>query len=173
MEQQASSSDSHKIVALTPDDLPGFFDLMSEYAVSLGGSGGSPQLSNTMDGLRQALFDDPPQFEAIMALQDDQPAGLVCWSEAYHIMTGRKTMDIKHLYIRSSARQQSLALSMLSHILKLAEARDYWRVEGEVGGWNTPVQMLFSLLNAERLDHIRFRLQGPGAFLRNRRAEGR
>jgi hypothetical protein len=106
------------------------------------------------------------QFEAVMAYQDGQPAGLVCWSEAYHIMTGRKTMDIKHLYVRSSARQQSLALSLLSYILKLAETRDYWRVEGEVGGWNKPVQMLFSLLNAERLDHIRFRIVGPPAFSR-------
>jgi GNAT superfamily N-acetyltransferase len=139
---------------------------MNEYAAWLGDSNGKPRFVNTLEGLRQALFDDPCQFEAFMAYLEDEPAGLLCWSTEYHVMSGQSTMEIKHLYLRPSARQQSAALSLLRHVLALADSRGYWRVEGLVGGWNKPVRELFSLLNAQQLDHIRFRIVEPPAFSR-------
>jgi hypothetical protein len=167
MQETVSPNEKHQIVPVTPEELPAFCDLMREYATWLGDSGGKPRFMNTLEGLRKALFeDDPPLFEAIMAYYDGQPAGLICWSAAYHIMSGETTMEIKHLYLRQSVRQQSLALSLMSYVLKLADSRGYWRVEGEVGGWNKPVQTLFSLLNAQRIDHIRFRITGQPAFTR-------
>jgi GNAT superfamily N-acetyltransferase len=168
MEKPSNSNQAHLIAPVAPENLETFVQLLAEYS-AVPGRGLTPTspLLNSTEGLSRALFQVPPRFQAVLAFNEGEPAGLVCWSEAYHIMSGRGTMEIKHLYIRPSARGQTLGVSLLSYMLRLAKARDYWRVEGEVGGWNNQTQLLFAMLNAEKLDQIRFRLEDPGSFLRH------
>ena len=167
MDKPTYSNAGMTLAPVTPADLQSFVELLSEYSEMPGrGRSARSSLSTTPEDLSRAMFGDPPRLEAVLARIEGEPAGLACWSESYHVMSGRLTMDIKHFYVRAGHRRQPLAVSLLLYMLRLAHKRGYWRVEGEVGGWNKPAQRLYALLKAEKLDHIRYRLQDPGRFVR-------
>jgi GNAT superfamily N-acetyltransferase len=150
------------IAVVTEGDLPDFMELITEYAEFMAKSGVGAGFVNTLESVRQALFSVPPRLEAIVARRQGRPAGLVCWSETYHLMNGRITMAAKHLYLRREHRGGLLAMLLLTYLLNLAVERGYWRVEGVVDTWNKPVYDLYMTFKARKLDDIIFRFEDLG-----------
>ena len=150
------------ITPVTEEELPVFLELLAEYAQSLDESGGQPSFLNDEANLRGALLGDRPPLEAVIARYGDTPAGLACWSESYHVMSGRLTMEIKHIYVRREHRRLPVALMLARHLGGIANEKGYWRVEGRVNGWNKPVQTMYTMLKARKLDQAIYRIENPG-----------
>ena len=147
-EAPSYASGGLRIDPVTPDQIPLFFELLGELVEVLDMT---DVYTLTEEGLRAAMFQDPPRVEAIIVHFDDEPAGIATWSEYIHLVSGKMVMSFEYMYVRPQLRSHWITASMLIYLLLLAKQRDYFRVEGAVHEWNTETAEFYKRLGAERL----------------------
>jgi GNAT superfamily N-acetyltransferase len=93
-------------------------------------------------------------FEAILAEEDGEPAGLALFFPVYSTWRGR-AMHLEDLFVRPRFRGLGIGKALLTKVAALAVEREcvilYWHVLD----WNTPAIDFYKTLGAEPLEEWR------------------
>jgi GNAT superfamily N-acetyltransferase len=121
----------------------------------------SDQVVATEDSIRETMFGDVPQAEAVIAYADDEPVGLAIWFHNYSTFLASKGLYLEDLFVLPEWRGQGIGKALLVHLAGIAVERGCRRMEWSVLNWNTPAIGFYKSLGARPMDEWTvFRLTG-------------
>ena len=142
----------------TADDVPrllAFIHGMAEYEHL------EDQVTATEETLLASLFGDPPAAEALLAFEDDNPAGFAVYFHTYSTFLARRSMYLEDIYVSPEYRRRGLGTLLLRRVAAIAVERDCGRFEWIALDWNTDAHRFYEGLGAEMLPEWRvFRVHG-------------
>lgn len=103
----------------------------------------------TEDLLRESLFGARPVAEAILAWQDDQPAGFAVFYLNYSTFLGRPGIYLEDIFVKPEFRGKGIGRSLLTHLTRLAMERGCRRLEWSVLDWNETAIRFYESLGAK------------------------
>jgi GNAT superfamily N-acetyltransferase len=138
------------IRAATVSDLPQilrFIRALADYEKLL------PEVEATEERLRATLFPDTgrPAAECLLAFCDDQPAGFAIFFTNYSTFLARPGLYLEDLFVDPTLRGRGVGKALLLHLARLANQRNYGRMEWTVLDWNEPAIAFYEALGARRL----------------------
>ena len=102
----------------------------------------------TEELLREFLFGARPVAEAILAWDDDQPAGFAVFYHNYSTFLGRPGIYLEDLFVKPEFRGKGIGRVLLAYIARLAMERGCQRLEWSVLNWNEPAIGFYKSLGA-------------------------
>jgi GNAT superfamily N-acetyltransferase len=119
--------------------------------------------------LRRHGFGQGPQFEAILAFIDDEPAGVALFHARFSTWVGRPCMYLEDLYVCEHARGRGVGRRLMARLAAVAVERGWGRIDFQVLDWN-PARRFYERLG---LGHVGawLRYGGDEAALRRLAAE--
>ena len=154
-----------KIRPATADDVPillAFIHGMAEYEQL------ADQVTATEETLRMSLFGDPPAAEALLAFEDDNPAGFAVYFHTYSTFLARRSMYLEDIYVSPRYRRRGLGTLLLRRMAAIAVERDCGRFEWIALDWNTDAHRFYEgsgcgdVARVARLPHPRRCPEAPG-----------
>lgn len=111
--------------------------------------------------IRDSLFGDKPEAEAVLGFIDEQPAGFALYYENYSTFVGRKGIYLEDLFVKPEFRGHGLGRRLLARVAAIAEQRECTRLTWQVLDWNEPARQFYFSLGANHLDDWQtFRVTG-------------
>ncbi len=86
--------------------------------------------------LREALFGNRPMGEAVLAIVDDQAAGLAVYYATFSTFTGRGGLFLEDLFVEPKFRGQGIGKRLLAHVGAIGVERGCRRMEWIALKWN-------------------------------------
>ncbi|HLY45344.1 MAG TPA: GNAT family N-acetyltransferase [Stellaceae bacterium] len=119
----------------------------------------------TEEDLRRYGFGAEPQFEAILAFLDGEPAGVALFHPRFSTWLGRPCLYLEDLYVTEAARGQGVGRRLMARLAAIAVARQWGRIDFHVLEWN-PARRFYERLG---LGHVGdwLRYGGDEAALRS------
>ena len=115
----------------------------------------------TESDVRDTLFGSTRRAEVVLAMEDNVPVGFALFFHNYSTFLCRQGLYVEDLYVRPAFRGRGYGRSLLSHLARLARARQCGRMEWAVIGWNAAAIGFYESLGARSVDGWRlFRLTG-------------
>jgi GNAT superfamily N-acetyltransferase len=123
------------------------------------------------EDLRRHGFGADPQFEAILAFLDGEPAGVALFHARFSTWLGRPCLYLEDLYVTEAARGQGVGRRLMARLARIAVERQWGRIDFNVLEWN-PARRFYERLG---LGHVGewLRYGGDEAALRRLAAEDR
>jgi GNAT superfamily N-acetyltransferase len=123
------------------------------------------------EDLRRHGFGADPQFEAILAFLDGEPAGVALFHARFSTWLGRPCLYLEDLYVTEAARGQGVGRRLMARLARIAVERQWGRIDFNVLEWN-PARRFYERLG---LGHVGewLRYGGDEASLRRLAAEDR
>lgn len=90
----------------------------------------------TEEDLRRHGFGPEPQFEAILAFLDDEPAGAALFHARFSTWLGRPCMHLEDLYVSEAARGRGVGRRLMARLAAIAIERGWGRIDFHVLDWN-------------------------------------
>ena len=90
------------------------------------------------------------QFEAILALVDDEPAGMALFHSRFSTWLGRPGMYLEDLYVVEEARGLGVGRRLMARLAAIAVERSWGRIDFQVLDWN-PARNFYHRLGMEHL----------------------
>ena len=119
----------------------------------------------------ESLFGARPAAEVVLAFEGNQPVGLAIFFENFSTFLGKRGIYLEDIFVTPEARGRGCGRALLSHIGRIATARDCGRIEWAVLDWNDPAIEFYRKLGAVPMEEWTvFRLTGDGI---RQLAEGR
>jgi GNAT superfamily N-acetyltransferase len=81
-------------------------------------------------------FGPDPQFEAILAFVDGEPAGLALFHSRFSTWLGRPGMYLEDLYVTEAARGLGVGRRLMARLAAIAVERGWGRIDFQVLDWN-------------------------------------
>jgi GNAT superfamily N-acetyltransferase len=81
-------------------------------------------------------FGPDPQFEAILAFVDDEPAGLALFHSRFSTWLGQPGMYLEDLYVAEEARGLGVGRRLMARLAAIAVERGWGRIDFQVLDWN-------------------------------------
>ena len=117
-------------------------------------------LATEADLLRDG-FGPTPRFWALIAEQDNQPAGFALYFTSYSTWRGHHGIRLEDLYVTPTLRGQGIGKALLARLAQIAVEQGCPRLEWDVLDWNAPAIAVYERLGASILTDWRImRLQG-------------
>lgn len=121
----------------------------------------SHQVVSTPDSIRDSLFGESANVEAIVAEIDQQPVGFALFFHNYSTFLGRSGLYLEDVYVRPEYRKQGIGKALLRELAGIAAKRGCGRFEWAVLDWNDNAIEFYEGLGATvlpdwrivRLDH--------------------
>jgi GNAT superfamily N-acetyltransferase len=111
--------------------------------------------------LRQHLFGPDPVAESLVAEVDGRIAGYAIFFRTFSTFLARPGLYLEDIYVKPQLRRRGLGKGMLLEICRIAQRREYGRVEWAVLKWNSPSIAFYQSLGAVPLEEWRtYRLAG-------------
>jgi GNAT superfamily N-acetyltransferase len=104
----------------------------------------------TEEDLRRHGFGPHPQFEAILAFLDGEPAGIALFHPRFSTWLGRPGLYLEDLYVVEAARGQGVGRRLMARLARVAVERGWGRVDFHVLDWN-PARVFYHRLGMENL----------------------
>jgi GNAT superfamily N-acetyltransferase len=95
-------------------------------------------------------FGPDPQFEAILAFVDGEPAGLALFHSRFSTWLGRPGMYLEDLYVTEAARGLGVGRQLMARLAAIAVERGWGRIDFHVLDWN-PARGFYHRLGMEHL----------------------
>jgi GNAT superfamily N-acetyltransferase len=105
----------------------------------------------TEEILRVSLF-ERRAAEVVIAYAGDEPAGFAVYYRTFSTFLGVPGMYLEDLFVIPRFRRQGLGHQLLTHLARVAEERDYGRIEWSVLDWNEPAIGFYKSLDAKPMD---------------------
>jgi GNAT superfamily N-acetyltransferase len=123
------------------------------------------------EDLRRHGFGADPQFEAILAFLDGEPAGVALFHARFSTWLGRPCLYLEDLYVTEAARGQGVGRRLMARLARIAVERQWGRIDFNVLEWN-PARRFYERLG---LGHVGewLRYGGDEVSLRRLAAEDR
>jgi GNAT superfamily N-acetyltransferase len=119
--------------------------------------------------LRRHGFGPKPQFEAILAFIDREPAGVALFHSRFSTWVGRPCLYLEDLYVREHARGCGVGRRLMARLAAIAVERGWGRIDFQVLDWN-PARRFYERLGLAHVgDWLRY--GGDEAALRRLAAE--
>lgn len=150
----------------TADDIPLLLRFIRELAVF---ERAPDAVVATEDDLRRYGFGPEPQFEAILAFLDGDPAGVALFHTRFSTWLGRPGLYLEDLYVAEAARGHGVGRRLMVRLAAIAVGRGWARIDFQVLEWN-PARRFYERLG---LGHVGdwLRYGGDEAALRRLAAE--
>ena len=100
--------------------------------------------------LRHHGFGQEPQFEAILAFVDGEPAGVALFHARFSTWVGRPCMYLEDLYVCEHARGRRVGRRLMARLAAIAVERGWGRIDFQVLDWN-PARRFYERLG---LGHV-------------------
>ena len=95
-------------------------------------------------------FGPDPQFEALLAFVDREPAGMAVFHSRFSTWLGRPGIYLEDLYVVEAARGQGIGRRLMARLAAVAIERGWGRVDFHVLDWN-PAREFYHRLGIEHL----------------------
>jgi len=86
--------------------------------------------------LRRHGFGPQPQFEAILAFLDGEPAGAALFHTRFSTWLGRPGLYLEDLYVTETARGHGVGRRLMARLAAIAVERGWGRIDFHVLDWN-------------------------------------
>jgi GNAT superfamily N-acetyltransferase len=123
----------------------------------------------TEEDLRRHGFGPEPQFEAILAFLDGEPAGVALFHSRFSTWLGRPGMYLEDLFVTEKARGQGVGRRLMTRLAAIAMGRGWGRIDFHVLDWN-PARRFYRRLGMDHLGEW-LRYGGDEAALKQLAAE--
>ncbi len=115
----------------------------------------------TEESIKDILFGDGVNAEALVAEYDDTPVGFALFFHNFSTFLGKRGIYIEDLFVKPDFRRKGVGRALLMHIVRIAKERKCGRVEWCVLDWNEPAIKFYKGIGAKPLDEWTiFRLSG-------------
>lgn len=104
----------------------------------------------TEDDLRRYGFGPDPQFEAILAFLDGEPAGCALFHTRFSTWLGRPCMYLEDLFVGERARGRGVGRRLMARLAAITVERGWGRIDFQVLDWN-PARDFYQRLGMTRL----------------------
>jgi len=96
----------------------------------------SNEVVATEASLRASLFGRASSAEVVIARVDAEAVGFAVWFHNYSTFLGRRGLYLEDLFVRPEWRGCGVGRALLSHLARVAVARECGRMEWSVLNWN-------------------------------------
>jgi len=131
----------------TADDVPLLLRLVRELAVF---ERAPDAVVATEDDLRRHGFGPQPQFEAILAFLDGEPAGVALFHARFSTWLGRPGLYLEDLFVTEAARGRGVGRRLMARLAATAVERGWGRIDFHVLDWN-PARRFYERLGVQDL----------------------
>jgi GNAT superfamily N-acetyltransferase len=137
----------------TADDAGLLLQLIRELAVYERAPGA---VVATEDDLIRQGFGPQPQFEAILAFLDGEPAGAAVFHTRFSTWLGRPGVYLEDLFVTEAARGKGVGRRLMARLAAIAVERGWERIDFQVLDWN-PARGFYHRLGMKPLgDWLRY-----------------
>ena len=106
------------------------------------------EVEATEETLAHSLFSAEPYAKAIIGEFEGQPVGYALFFTNFSTFTGRPGIYLEDLYVSPNMRGKGFGKSLLAYLAKLAQEKNYTRVEWSVLDWNEPSIQFYRSIGA-------------------------
>jgi GNAT superfamily N-acetyltransferase len=110
-------------------------------------------------------FGPDPQFEALLAFLDREPAGIAVFHNRFSTWLGRPGLYLEDLYVVEAARGQGIGRRLMARLAAVAVERGWGRIDFHVLDWN-PARDFYHRRGIEHLGEWLRYGAGEAALLR-------
>ena len=110
------------------------------------------EVEATEETLAHSLFSAEPCAKAIIGEFEGQPVGYALFFTNFSTFTGRPGIYLEDLYVSPNMRGKGFGKSLLAYLAKLAQEKNYTRVEWSVLDWNEPSIQFYRSIGAIPMD---------------------
>ncbi|MDD4363897.1 MAG: GNAT family N-acetyltransferase [Atribacterota bacterium] len=129
-------------------DVPVILSLIKELAVY---EKLSDKVVTDEEAIRKTLFGEKTYAEALLAIWEGHPAGMVIFFHNYSTFLGKPGFYIEDLYVKEQFRGLGIGKELLLKCVQIARERDCGRMEWLVLDWN-PARKFYEKLGAYPLE---------------------
>ena len=122
-------------------------------------------LATEADLLRDG-FGPTPRFWALIAEQDNQPAGFALYFTSYSTWRGHHGVRLEDLYVTPTLRGKGIGKALLAHLARIAVDEGCPRLEWDVLDWNAPAIAVYERIGAHILTEWRIMRLSDDALAR-------
>ena len=108
----------------------------------------SDEVVATEELLQRTLFGQRRTAEVAIGYFNGDPVGFVLFFHNFSTFLGRSGIYIEDLFVDESCRRRGFGRALLTHVAKLAAARECGRLEWSVLDWNEPAVNFYKKLGA-------------------------
>lgn len=121
------------------------------------------EVEATEEKLLATLFGSRPAAECVIARSDDgSAAGFAIFFTNYSTFLAQPGLYLEDLFVRPEFRGQGVGLALLTYLARLANERNYGRMEWSVLDWNERAIAFYESFGARRMREWQIcRLTGP------------
>jgi len=101
--------------------------------------------------LKRHGFGDKPQFEALIAELDGEPAGMALFHTRFSTWLGKPTLYLEDIFVSEAARDHGVGRRLMARLATIALERGWGRVDFHVLDWN-PARGFYQKLGFEHLE---------------------
>lgn len=112
------------------------------------------QVTITEEDLRRDGFGDNPQFRALIAEWDGQPAAYALFFDYYSTWVGRG-LYLEDLFVRETFRGRGIGTALLARVARIAIEQHCLGMHWEVLNWNTKAIEMYREIGATFPDQWR------------------
>jgi GNAT superfamily N-acetyltransferase len=105
----------------------------------------------TEEQLRRHGFGPHPQFEAIIAELDGEPAGMALFHTRFSTWLGQPTLYLEDIFVREAARGHGVGRRLMARLASIAIERGWGRIDFHVLDWN-PARGFYRKLGFDHLE---------------------
>ena len=110
----------------------------------------------TEEDLRRHGFGPDPQFEAILAFLDGEPAGAALFHARFSTWLGRPGLYLEDLYVTENARGRGVGRRLMARLAAIAVKRGWSRIDFQVLDWNPAREFYHKLGMGHVTDWLRY-----------------
>jgi GNAT superfamily N-acetyltransferase len=107
------------------------------------------EVKGTEELLREALFGERPQAEALIGCVDGEAAGFALFFPSFSTFLCKPGIYLEDLFVRPQFRGLGLGKMLLTAVAEIAAERGCGRYEWSVLDWNEPSIRFYEALGAE------------------------
>jgi GNAT superfamily N-acetyltransferase len=101
--------------------------------------------------LKRHGFGKHPQFEALIAAIDGEPAGMALFHTRFSTWLGKPTLYLEDIFVREAARGSGVGRRLMARLAKIAIEREWGRIDFHVLDWN-PARGFYRKLGFDHLE---------------------
>jgi GNAT superfamily N-acetyltransferase len=142
------------------EDVQLLFDLILELAAY---EKMADKLAGDAETLRNSLFERKVAEALLIETADGEAVGYAIFFTNFSTFECRPGIWLEDVYVRPEHRRGGIGLAVMEHLARIAEERDYARLEWCALEWNEPALDFYAKIGARRLDDWRMlRLEKDG-----------
>lgn len=115
----------------------------------------------TEEALQRTLFGKRPAAEVLLAFEGNACSGFALFFQNYSTFLAKPGLYLEDLFVKPESRGRGIGLALLRNLARIAQDRDYGRLEWSVLDWNEPAIQFYRELGAVPMDEwTMFRVTG-------------